>query len=500
VTSRRRRFLEGIGGFQKAIRPASKPKSAPALLQLEKLEDRTTPSTFTVTNAADAGAGSLRQAIQNADAAAGTNRIVFDIKGPTVINLRSALPAITKPVTIDGTTEPGYHGDPLIVLDGAGAGSATNGLTVEAEHVTIEGLAINAFQADGIRINGPAANYTTVVRDQIQYNAFNGVSIVNSADNVIGSSGAADVISNNGGDGVLIYGSASVHNRVRDDFIGTSSGGSFAAGNGGNGVEIYNGASSNTVSGNVISANTGTGVWIHDAGTANNTLRGNFIGTNVDSSTGLGNGTNGVAIGEGASDNRVVGGNVIGGNTGDGVYLFGAGTDGNTVTGNFVGTDRTGTVALGNTLQGVDIRDGANGNTVSRNSIAFNDDYGVLVDSASQDAILSNSIYGNGAGGIGLFDGANNNQSAPVLNSAVVSGSQTILKGTVASANSRVDLQVFEDGPNGQVLVYSGWVHTDKNGNFVIQADDVAAGDVLTATAGVGQNTSEISADLAVRA
>src|SRR5262249_34883262 len=155
--------------------------------------------------------------------------------------------------------------------------------------------------------------------------------------------------------GIRISGAGSAHNQVVDDFIGTTVNGCAAMGNGVNGVEIDNGASSNVVRDNVISGNAGTGVWIHDAGTSKNKVRANYIGTNAHSPTDMGNGTNGVAIGFGASDNRVVGGNVIGCNVGTGVFLFGAGTNCNTVSGNFLGTDRTGREDLGNTLRGVDI-------------------------------------------------------------------------------------------------------------------------------------------------
>ncbi len=502
MASRRRGFLGSFSGYRQAVRPAGGRKLSPPSPRLETLEDRTLPSTFVVTNANDAGAGSLRQAILNSDATAGSNRIVFHMKGTTVIDLQSALPALTNPVTIDGTTQPGFRDQP-VVLDGTQAGAGANGLTVATDHTRIKGLAIRNFQGDGILINGPAANHTTVVGDQIFGNGSDGVGIVNSAYNVIGARHQADVISSNNGDGVWITGTGSVHNRVADDFIGTASD-SSAWGNGVNGVEIDQGASSNTVSGNVISANAGTGVWIHDAGTSTNTVRGNYVGTDAASATDLGNGTNGVAIGFGASDNRVVGGNVIGCNTGTGVFLFGDGTSGNTVSGNFLGTDRTGTLALGNTFRGVDIRDGADGNTVGGrgrhdgNLIAFNGDYGVLVDNASQNAILSNSIYGNGVAGIGLFDGANNNQAPPTLTSAVDPGSRTTLTGTVANANSRVFLQVFKDGASGQVLVFSGWVRTDMNGNFHVRLHGVVAGDVLTATATVGQNTSELASETTV--
>jgi hypothetical protein len=499
MASRWQRFLRGRCGNRQAARPAGGRKLGASSPRLETLEDRTVPSTFVVTNAQDAGAGSLRQAILNSDATPGDNRIVFRISGSTVINLQSALPTVTRPVTIDATTQRGFQGQPVVVLNGAGAGAGANGFTVATDHTRIEGLVIENFQGNGVLINGPAANHTTVVSDQIFGNGKNGVAIVNSAYNVIGETCHEDVISLNHGDGVRVTGAGSVHNRITHDFIGTTGDGSSAAGNGGNGVEIDNGASSNNVSDDVISGNSGTGVWVHDAGTSGNQVWVNYVGTNAASATGMGNGTNGVAIGFGASDNKVFR-NVIGGNTGTGVYLFGAGTSGNTVFDNFLGTDRTGTVALGNTLRGVDDRDGANGNTVARNVIAFNGDYGVLVDNANQVAIRSNSIYGNGVGGIGLFDGANDNQSAPGLTSAVVTGSRTILRGTVANADSWFRVQVFKDGPNGQVLVYSGWVHADSNGNFHLGLHGVAVGDVLTATATAGQDTSEFATEVTVTA
>jgi hypothetical protein len=494
MASRSRRFLERIRTH--TVRPARKRQLAPSSPRLEMLEDRTLPSTFVVTNNHDSGAGSLRQAILKSNAHAGANRIVFHISGSTVIDLKSALPTITNRVTIDGTTQPGYSGTPLVVLNGTGAGAAANGLTVAAAYTRIKGLEIEDFQGNGILINGPKGNHTTVVSDEIFSNGLSGVAIKNSSYNVIGAANRADVISLNKGDGVFITGSGSVHNQVVDDFIGTTGDGSAAAGNGRNGVEISQGASSNTVSGDEIGGNTGTGVWIHDAGTSNNSVRANYIGTNASSQTGLGNSANGVAIGDGATNNRVLGGNVIGSNIGTGVYLFGSGTSGNTVTGNFLGTDKTGTIALGNTLRGVDIRSGANGNSVTSNVIAFNGDYGVLVDSASQDSILSNSIYANVVAGIGLFDGANNNQGTPVLSSAVVSGAQTTLQGSVSNVNTSVHLQVFKDGPNGQVLVYSGSVQVDQNGNFQLPLQGVFAGDVLTATVTVGQNTSQFATDV----
>ena len=77
---------------------------------------------------ADSGPGSLRQAILDSNAATGsTNTIDFDIPGQGVQTIAPAspLPAITSPVLIDGTSQPGYAGTPLIQLSGSQARTAT---------------------------------------------------------------------------------------------------------------------------------------------------------------------------------------------------------------------------------------------------------------------------------------------------------------------------------------------------------------------------------------
>jgi hypothetical protein len=82
---------------------------------LEALEDRLALSTFPVTSTGDAGPGSLRQAILSANAAPGPNTIAFNIGGAAqTITPLTPLPAVTTPVVLDGTTQPGYHGSPLI--------------------------------------------------------------------------------------------------------------------------------------------------------------------------------------------------------------------------------------------------------------------------------------------------------------------------------------------------------------------------------------------------
>ncbi|MBI4468228.1 MAG: hypothetical protein HY650_02790, partial [Acidobacteria bacterium] len=108
-------------------------------------------ATFTVTQTGNSGPGSLRQAIELANLFPGADVINFNIPGAgvRVIRLSSALPVITGPVFIDGTSQPGYSGVPLIELDGTNAaasagtiegvqqGQGANGLVITAGNSTV---------------------------------------------------------------------------------------------------------------------------------------------------------------------------------------------------------------------------------------------------------------------------------------------------------------------------------------------------------------------------
>jgi hypothetical protein len=107
----------------------------------------------TVMQTADTGAGSLRDAIVqlNQDPNPGVDTIAFSIgSGAETIIPMSPLPSINHSVIIDGTTQPGFAGTPLIELDGAQAGSSANGLVIAAGNSTVMDLVINRFALDGI--------------------------------------------------------------------------------------------------------------------------------------------------------------------------------------------------------------------------------------------------------------------------------------------------------------------------------------------------------------
>ncbi|MGI0491461.1 Calx-beta domain-containing protein [Alkalinema pantanalense CENA528] len=109
-----------------------------------------------VTNTNDSGEGSLRQAILNANAFAGTNTITFQIPGTgaKTIALQSALPDITDTVIIDGTSQAGFTTIPVITLDGTAIATTTNGLNLTTNGNQVKGLKITNFKGNGIAIAG----------------------------------------------------------------------------------------------------------------------------------------------------------------------------------------------------------------------------------------------------------------------------------------------------------------------------------------------------------
>ena len=286
------------------------------------------------------------------------------------------MPEITAQVVLDGTTQPGYAGTPLMVIDGTGAGSGADGLDLDtgSDGSTIRGLVITDFMGVGISIattdNTVQASYlgTNPAGTAAGARPMSGGILVTAAGNTIGgtATGAGNVISGNTGDGVEITGTGATGNVVAGDFIGTGFSGTLAVANGAAGVEIDTGASGNTIGGtttaarNIISANAYSGVEIDDAN--DNLVEGDFIGTDVTGTVALGNNSvdaefaGGVLLYQGASGNTIGGltatpgtgaGNLISGNTYTGVWLDSAGPN-NLVAGNLIGTNVTGSVALGN--------------------------------------------------------------------------------------------------------------------------------------------------------
>ena len=462
--------------------------------------------TFTVNSTADAddptpdgtcdsnpGPGvvcTLREALREANALAGTDTIDFNIPpgGPQTIAPASALPSITSPVIINGTTQPGYVSAPIIELDGTGAGASfVLNLGAGSAFSTIRGLVINRSPGNAIRI-------------------------------------------------------FSSNNVIAGNYLGTNLAGTLASGNA-VGVYVQVGGNFNRIGGttaadrNVISGNTVDGIQLDGTGGGanNNLVQGNYIGLNAAGTAGLGNSGQGVSIFSGPDNNTIGGdaalgaGNVISANN-NGIAINSAGTTGNLVQGNLIGTDRTGTVAIGNLGRGVSFDQSSTTNTVGGtapglgNTIAYNGSNGVWMGGAltTRNAVLGNAIFANGglgidlnANGVDLNDtgdgdaGSNNTQNHPVLSAAMRNGAGSVnfagsLNGAASTlyrieffASSAVDPSGYGEGER---YLGSTNVTTDAAGNVVIGvtlAAAVAVSENITATAtDPSNNTSEFGGNV----
>ena len=227
-----------------------------------------------------AGTGTLRQAIVDANANGGPDAINFNIPGPSTISPLAPLPAITGTVNIDGTSQPGFSGSPVIELSGLSAGAA-NGLTINASSSIVRGLVINRFGGHGIVVNGSSnvieGNFigTNTAGTFALGNAQDGVFISAGSSNTIGgtTSAARNLLSGNR-NGVQISGPAN-GNQVSGNFIGTNGSGASAIGNSVNGV-LISGSSGNAV-GAVGSASSNTIAFNGAAGVAVTSGTGNSI-------------------------------------------------------------------------------------------------------------------------------------------------------------------------------------------------------------------------------
>jgi CSLREA domain-containing protein len=399
---------------------------------------------------------SLREAMFAVNSNPYPNTIAFDIPdcdGVCTIRPNGPLPALTDAATtIDGTTQTVHRGDsnlvgPEIEIDGTKAGVAA-GLRIESADNIIKGLVINRFVSQGILISG------------------------------------------NGAFGNIMAG----------NYIGTDAAGASDLGNGREGIQIADGAHDNTIGGttpeerNVISGNDLSGIEISE--THSNIIVGNYIGTDASGTVAVANDRSGIFISLGAQGNVVGGtasgeGNVISGNGSRGVHIYASGTMSNTISGNYIGTDATGTATLGNQHGGIYIGEplgGAQGNTIGPgNVIAHNGGSGIVVDGpdTTGNTITQNSITDNAGLGIYNLNGGNAELAPPTITSVTVYS----ISGT-ACPNCTVE--IFSD-PGDEGKTYEGATTADGDGNFTWTGSVVGPFVKATGTDGVG-NTSEFSA------
>ncbi len=416
-------------------------------------------ATFTVTTAGDESAidpsvscaingGSdctLRSSIEAANAQVGSDSVEFNISGSGVhtIALGSALPNITDPVTIDGTTQsgaqcgtlvpatlPGTNTSHTLLIEVSGGGGVFNlfNLSLGSDGTEIKGLVLNNANANGVVTTNDNIGSFTIDCNYIGTNS-SGTAAANLTYIGIRDDSGSNTftIQNNllSGTGTAISLGSSDTVNINDNLFGTAANGTSALANNGTAINLF-GSTSVTINHNVISGNNGSGVSLTNG--QNVTFTGNVVGLGIDGNA-LGNSVNGLDFF--AMSNFTIGGvtntlrNIISANGGDGIHIYNncsyAESINSTTYGNYIGTQMDGSVkaGFGNGAAGIEVNEyqGSCGSVYKHiiggdeagqaNIIAGNTNQGILIHQDSSHNVFSvttigNSIYGNGQFGIDL--------------------------------------------------------------------------------------------------
>ncbi len=489
---------------------------------------------------------SLRSALNAANSSAGSDTINFAIPATTtpVITVLSALPAITgSSVSVDATTQSGGRVPGVVLTPDPSITATVNGLQLTGGNVTVRGFAITNFTGDGISVTSGstgdviAANWIgTSDGVTAAGNTGDGIHLAGGGNHVIGGSRTDGnvIVGSRTGNGIEMTSSNS--NVVAGNIVGMSANGANRLPNAGVGIGIHRTSSQNQIGGltadgrNIVTGNSGIGVQLLGTllsdgtceGPTYNVVEGNYIGLTAAGTkpSPYGNLGEGVEIEECASNNLIGGTdpgarNVVSGNHDDGIEFDNFGSPAglicnNTIQGNYVGTDPSGTKNIPNVDAGVKVQNGACNTLVggaapgAANLISGNDSDGVYLKSNPAGTQVIGNIIGlaadgstplpNGGNGVRLFSGArselieSNTISANSLsgvylqdartNSNTIRGNRigTTVDGSAARGNQRYGVHLT-DGPTGNVV--------EKN---TIQGNALA-GVAVETVAGSGNST-----------
>ncbi len=377
---------------------------------------------------------SLRSAIEEANARPpyyADSAITIDINisgapGAKEIILGNAeLPEIKFPVILNGTAQAGS------TVNTATSGETNNatininlncngnlGLALISSNSTVKGMAIynangtciSISEGNGNKIQGCYIGVSnTGLAGTYPLPGVSGIDIGGtvengSANNLIGGPNPED--QNIIAGGINLRGSMTINNTIQGNYIGTDKTGLVDIDQNGNGIGITDSSSYNNIGGayismrNVISGNHSAGINIQGSESAYNTILNNYIGINADASAALPNQSDGIAILDGSHDN-IVGlagyGNIIGG--GNNSMIFIDESSYNIVSGNYIGTDTSGTLNLSSSV-GVEFKGGnchdnlLGGEGNGEQNVIANADFGVITfGSGTGNSCINNIIY-----------------------------------------------------------------------------------------------------------
>jgi hypothetical protein len=451
------------------------------------------PLSNVVTNTADAGVGSLRAALYYVTDHPGSI-VTFAIptsdpgysNGVFNIHLTGMLPElVSNGMVIDGSTQPGYAGKPLIMVDGSQIIPETftsdTGLLIYSSSNQVKAISFSGFVWNGLTFEYPYATNNTVSGCWLGVdstgtnpapNAYQGILVVNGSS--YNTFGPGNVISGNAQYGVFIAGTNTTGNVVEGNYFGTDPSGTIAVPNALSGVDLSGGTSGNVIGGtniasrNVLSGNNQYGVWLSDTGTVENIVEGNYIGTDVTGTNAVANGLSGIFIGGGASSNTIGGvnagaRNVLSGNLGYGIFMSSAFA--NVISGNYIGVAANGETALGNSFSGIGVFAMVESNDIGPgNVISGNPQYGIEMGGFES---ANNHVFGNFIGtdaggslspgiqptGIGIVNGADGN-----IIGGTIGG-----MGNIVSGNTQYGLFISDPGTTNNVVL-GNLIGTDATG------------------------------------
>ncbi|UUO09290.1 choice-of-anchor D domain-containing protein [Blastopirellula sp. J2-11] len=354
------------------------------------------------------------------------------------------------------------------------SGNAREGILLSGDNVNGNVIAGNFV---GTGVDGLAALGNT--RSGVLINAGADRNIVGDMGDGLDVSVRRNIISGNVLNAVAITNIDSDFNRISGNYLGVNAAGNAAIANS-RGVWISTEAKSNIIGtngdgigdqleGNVISGNSNDGVYLASS-SAYNSISGNKIGTDASGTVAIANGSNGVIILSGSHHNLVgtnsgdglynaMEGNLISGNQNCGIIIRGSSE--NWISGNRIGTDSTGAIALSNGNYGVVLDTASTNNIVGTNGDGVSDDG------------EANVISGNGAPG--------SNVSGVFLNSTgttnnIVAGNLigTDATGTYAVPNAKYGVWIYGGAQNNII---------GTNGNGV---GDAAERNIISGNGSVG--------------
>ncbi|MGB0849003.1 MAG: beta strand repeat-containing protein, partial [Thiolinea sp.] len=329
-------------------------------------------------------------------------------------------------------------------------------------------------------------------------NAADGINVNNSTNIVVGNDTAAgrNIIAGNTGQGIYALGN-NVTIDIADNYIGTDHTGLNGVGNN-HGIYLNQTAGGHSVRNNVVSGHRGYGIILYYS--PNNTVTGNIAGLDKDGLNVLGNARSGLWIAKTGATSST--GNQIGGTTPAARNIFSGNGDygvlvedvpaGNTITGNYMGTDITGNVAAPNMLGGVLIKNAPDtvlggtgageGNVISGNTGVG---VGIARAGSANAQIFGNLIgrnagntaaLGNGGSGIDVYDNAPDNTL----------GGRGAGEGNIIAHNGRNGVEVKSSGAItivGNTLYANGQLGIDLDNDNVTLNDsndaDNGANDLL---------------------